>query len=71
MKTIKEINEMVEAIERLPAVSEVVIGHEKIIITTRHDDIMKLEKFQEKLKEIVGEYPTPCDVNIKDWFVYF
>lgn len=69
MKTIKEITEMAEEIERLPEVSEVAITEEKLIITLK--DNVTWVIFQEKIKEITGDYPTPCDVNIKDWFVYF
>jgi len=69
MKTIKEITEMAKKIERLPEVSEIAITEDRLIITLI-DEEETYRKIENKIKEITGDYPIACDVNIKDWFVY-
>ena len=71
MKTIKEITEMAEKIEALAEVSEVAITEERLIITLIDEEEETYRKIENQIKEITGDYPTACDVNIKDWFVYF
>lgn len=76
MKKIKEITEMAEKIEALAEVSEVAITEERLIITQvdNPDDVIFFkisEKLQKKVIELTGIIPTPCDVNYRDWFVYF
>lgn len=76
MKTIQEITEMAEKIEALAEVSEVAITEERLIIT-QVDNIDEVEffknsqKLEKKIIELTGIIPTPCDVNYRDWFVYF
>jgi len=39
-----------------------------ITLKEGYENIEDLKDFQEKVKKITGNYPTPCDVNILDWF---
>jgi DNA-binding ferritin-like protein len=70
MKTIKEITEMAEKIKALTEVSEVAITEDRLIITLIDEEEETYRKIENKIKEITGDYPIACDVNIKDWFVY-
>lgn len=76
MKTIQEITEIAEKIEALAEVSEVAITEERLIIT-QVDNIDEVEffknsqKLEKKIIELTGIIPTPCDVNYRDWFVYY
>jgi len=45
------------------------ITNNTITLKEGYDEILKLKGFQENIKKITGEYPTPCDVNILDWYI--
>jgi hypothetical protein len=73
--TIKEIKEIANQIETFDEVSEVVIEKEQLTITLipKKDDMaffQNLKIFEKKVYQLTGDYPVPCDVNHRDWFVY-
>jgi predicted aldo/keto reductase-like oxidoreductase len=50
-------------------ISSISDDDERIIITTIEDYDQNL--FEQEVYNITGVYPTPCDVNINDWFIYY
>ena len=61
------MNKIKEAILKLKEVDR--ITDNTITLKEGYDEIIKLKDFQDNIKKIIGEYPTPCDVNILDWYI--
>lgn len=69
MNQIEKIIKKIEEVEEVEGV-KFNCGDDRIIISIREEFFENDKEFQKSIKKIIGVNPTPCDVEISDWFVY-